>query len=85
MDKYALTVLSQKIKRQDFLLIFRTTEAQNEVDIKEKENLKDTIQGIEGLSNGVMQDEIQGELQSKIKQVTTRLAVENMVRKLNCH
>ncbi|NXQ70186.1 MYO5C protein, partial [Quiscalus mexicanus] len=56
----------------------RTTEAQNEVDIKEKENLKDTIQGIEGLSNGVMQDEVQGELQSKIKQVTTRLAVENM-------
>ncbi|NXL20323.1 MYO5C protein, partial [Setophaga kirtlandii] len=56
----------------------RTAEAQNEVDIKEKENLKDTIQGIEGLSNGVMQDEIQGELQSKIKQVTTRLAVENM-------
>ncbi|XP_074405462.1 unconventional myosin-Vc [Zonotrichia albicollis] len=56
----------------------RTTEAQNEVDIKEKENLKDTIQGIEGLSNGLMQDEIQGELQSKIKQVTTRLAVEDM-------
>ncbi|NXV68516.1 MYO5C protein, partial [Molothrus ater] len=56
----------------------RTTEAQNEVDIKEKENLKDTIQGIEGLSNGVMQDEVQGELQSKIKQVTTRLAVENL-------
>ncbi|NWZ02915.1 MYO5C protein, partial [Loxia curvirostra] len=56
----------------------RTTEAQNEVDIKEKESLKDTIQGIEGLSNGLMQDEVQGELQSKIKQVTTRLAVENM-------
>ncbi|NXF18591.1 MYO5C protein, partial [Rhodinocichla rosea] len=56
----------------------RTTEAQNEVDIKEKESLKDTIQGIEGLSNGLMQDEIQGELQSKIKEVTTRLAVENM-------
>ncbi|NXT15751.1 MYO5C protein, partial [Prunella fulvescens] len=56
----------------------RTSEAQNEVDIKEKENLKDTIQGIEGLSNGLMQDEVQGELQSKIKQVTTRLAVENM-------
>ncbi|NXA00498.1 MYO5C protein, partial [Nesospiza acunhae] len=56
----------------------RTTEAQNEVDIKEKESLKDTIQGIEGLSNGLMQDEVQGELQSKIKQVTTQLAVENM-------
>ncbi|NWT24017.1 MYO5C protein, partial [Cardinalis cardinalis] len=56
----------------------RATEAQNEVDIKEKESLKDTIQGIEGLSNGLMQDEVQGELQSKIKQVTTRLAVENM-------
>ncbi|NXE67303.1 MYO5C protein, partial [Calcarius ornatus] len=56
----------------------RTPEAQNEVDIKEKESLKDTIQGIEGLSNGLMQDEVQGELKSKIKQVTTRLAVENM-------
>ncbi|NWV38020.1 MYO5C protein, partial [Grantiella picta] len=56
----------------------RTTEAQNEVDIKEKESLKDTIQGIEGLSNGLMQDEGQDEVQSKIKQVTTRLAVENM-------
>ncbi|NXQ04390.1 MYO5C protein, partial [Vidua macroura] len=56
----------------------RTTEVQNEADIKEKESLKDTIQGTEGLSNGLMQDEIQGELQSKIKQVTTRLAVENM-------
>uniref|UniRef100_A0A8C9MM70 Myosin VC n=1 Tax=Serinus canaria TaxID=9135 RepID=A0A8C9MM70_SERCA len=73
---YDLTMLLQKIKRQDFLPIFRTTEAQNEVDIKE--SLKDTIQGIEGLSNGLMQDEVQGELQSKIKQVTTRLAVENM-------
>ncbi|NXL80993.1 MYO5C protein, partial [Leptocoma aspasia] len=56
----------------------RTTGDQNEVDIKEKESLKDTLQGIEGLSNGLMQDEVQGELQSKIKQVTTRLAVENM-------
>ncbi|NXN89993.1 MYO5C protein, partial [Bombycilla garrulus] len=56
----------------------RTTEAQNEVDIKEKESLKDTIQGIEGLSNGLMQDEAQDEVQSKIKQVTTRLGVENM-------
>uniref|UniRef100_A0A8C9MN80 Myosin VC n=1 Tax=Serinus canaria TaxID=9135 RepID=A0A8C9MN80_SERCA len=65
-----------KLKGNDFLPIFRTTEAQNEVDIKE--SLKDTIQGIEGLSNGLMQDEVQGELQSKIKQVTTRLAVENM-------
>ncbi|NXI17862.1 MYO5C protein, partial [Irena cyanogastra] len=54
-----------------------TTEAQDEVDIKEKESLKDTIQGIEGLSNGLMQDEVQDELQNKIKQVTTRLAVEN--------
>ncbi|NWZ43358.1 MYO5C protein, partial [Brachypodius atriceps] len=56
----------------------RSTEAQNEVDVKEKESLKDTIQGIEGLSNGLMQDEDQDEVQSKIKQVTTRLAVENM-------
>ncbi|NXU98890.1 MYO5C protein, partial [Cettia cetti] len=56
----------------------RSTEAQNEVGIKEKENLKDTIQGIEGLSNGLMQDEVQDEVQSKIKQMTTRLAVENM-------
>ncbi|NWT18664.1 MYO5C protein, partial [Vireo altiloquus] len=56
----------------------RTTEAQNEVDIKEKESLKDTTQGTEGLSNGLMQDEVQDEVQSKIKQVTTRLAVENM-------
>ncbi|NWT59145.1 MYO5C protein, partial [Erythrocercus mccallii] len=56
----------------------RSTEAQNEVDIKEKENLKDTIQGIEGLSNGLMEDEVQDEVQSKIKQMTTRLAVENM-------
>ncbi|NWX31458.1 MYO5C protein, partial [Notiomystis cincta] len=56
----------------------RTTEAQNEVDIKEKENLKDTTQGTEGLSNGLMQDEVQDEVQSKIKQVTTQLAVEKM-------
>lgn len=81
MDKYGLSALSQKIKRQDFLSVLRTTEAQNEVDIKDKESLKDTIQGIEGLSNGLMQDEVQDEVQSKIKQVTTRLAVENMVRK----
>lgn len=80
MDKYDLTVLSQKIKRQDFLSIFRTTETQNEVDIKEKESLKDTTQRTEGLSNGLMQDEVQDEVQSKIKEVTTRLAVENMVR-----
>lgn len=81
MDKYGPTVLSQKMKRQDFISIFRSTEAQNEVDIKEKESLKDAIQGIERLSNGLMQDEDQDEVQSKIKQVTTRLAVENMVRK----
>ncbi|NXO83270.1 MYO5C protein, partial [Sitta europaea] len=56
----------------------RTTEVQNEVDMKEKESLKDTVQGIEGLSNGLMQDEVQDEVQIKIKQVTTRLAVENM-------
>ncbi|NWV24164.1 MYO5C protein, partial [Origma solitaria] len=56
----------------------RTTEAQNEVDTKEKESLKDINQEIEGLSNGLMQDEVQGEVQSKIKQVTARLAVENM-------
>ncbi|NXH92988.1 MYO5C protein, partial [Edolisoma coerulescens] len=56
----------------------RTTEAQNEEDMKEKESLKDTTQGSEGLSNGLMQEEVQDEVQSKIKQVTTRLAVENM-------
>ncbi|NWU35119.1 MYO5C protein, partial [Hylia prasina] len=56
----------------------RSTEAQNEADIKENENLKDTIQGIEGLSNGLTHDEVQDEVQSKIKQMTTRLAVENM-------
>uniref|UniRef100_A0A8D2PJ69 Myosin VC n=1 Tax=Zosterops lateralis melanops TaxID=1220523 RepID=A0A8D2PJ69_ZOSLA len=75
---YDPIVLSQKMKRQDFISIFRSTEAQNEVDIKEKESLKNAIQGIEGLSNGLMQDEDQDEVQSKIKQVTTRLAVENM-------
>ncbi|NWU78134.1 MYO5C protein, partial [Onychorhynchus coronatus] len=56
----------------------RTNEAQNEVDIKQKEALKGTTQEIEGLSNGLMQDEVQDEVQSKIKQVTTRLHVENM-------
>lgn len=73
-----------KIRIKDkasYLSIFRTNEAQNEVDIKEKERLKVTIQEIEGLSNGLMQDEIQDEVQSKIKQETTRLTVENMVRK----
>ncbi|NWS54145.1 MYO5C protein, partial [Chunga burmeisteri] len=56
----------------------RPNEAQNEVDIKEKERLKVTTQEIEGLSNGLMQVEIQDEVQSKIKQETTRLTVENM-------
>ncbi|KFQ10582.1 Unconventional myosin-Vc, partial [Leptosomus discolor] len=56
----------------------RTNEAQNEVDIKEKERLKVTTQEIEGLSNGLKQDEVQDEVQSKIKQETTRLTVENM-------
>ncbi|NWR58288.1 MYO5C protein, partial [Bucorvus abyssinicus] len=54
----------------------RTHEAQNEVDIKER--LKVTTQEIEGLSNGLMQDDVQDEVQSKIKQETTRLTVENM-------
>ncbi|XP_075287718.1 unconventional myosin-Vc isoform X1 [Opisthocomus hoazin] len=56
----------------------RTNEAQNEIDIKEKEKLKVTTQEIEGLSNGLMQDEIQDEVKSKINQETTRLTVENM-------
>ncbi|NWX39431.1 MYO5C protein, partial [Steatornis caripensis] len=51
----------------------RTNEAQNEIDIKERLNI--TTQEIEGLSNGLMQDEIQND---KIKQETTRLTVENM-------
>ncbi|NWU17774.1 MYO5C protein, partial [Cephalopterus ornatus] len=52
----------------------RTNEAQNEVDIKQK----GTTQETERLSNGLMQDEVQDEVQSKIKQVTSRLHVENM-------
>uniref|UniRef100_A0A8C0FA88 Myosin VC n=1 Tax=Bubo bubo TaxID=30461 RepID=A0A8C0FA88_BUBBB len=60
-------------------LVFQiTNEAWNEVDIKEKERLKVTTRETEGLSNGLMQDEIWDELQSKIKQETTRLTVENM-------
>ncbi|NWH58378.1 MYO5C protein, partial [Geococcyx californianus] len=56
----------------------RTNEAQNETDVNEKERLKVTTQEIEGLSNGLNQDEIQDEVKSKIKQETTRLTVENM-------
>ncbi|KFP76898.1 Unconventional myosin-Vc, partial [Apaloderma vittatum] len=56
----------------------RTNVAQNDVDIKEKERLKVTTQEIKGLSNGLMQDETQDEVQSKMKQETTRLTVENM-------
>lgn len=61
--------------KASYLSILRTNEAQNEIDIKEKERLKVTTQEIEGLSNGLIQDE------SKIKQETTRLTVENMVSK----
>ncbi|NXY47309.1 MYO5C protein, partial [Ceuthmochares aereus] len=56
----------------------RTNGAQNETDIKEKESLKVTTEEIEGLSNGLNQDEILNEVKSKIKQETTRLTVENM-------
>ncbi|NWW78657.1 MYO5C protein, partial [Climacteris rufus] len=56
----------------------RSNEAHNEVDIKENESLKDTTQETEGLSNGLIQEEVQDEVHSKIKQVTTRLTVENM-------
>ncbi|NWU66512.1 MYO5C protein, partial [Pterocles burchelli] len=56
----------------------RTSEAQNERDIKEKERLRVITQEIKGLSNGLMQDEIQDEVKSKIKQETTRLTVEKM-------
>ncbi|KFW94423.1 Unconventional myosin-Vc, partial [Phalacrocorax carbo] len=54
----------------------RTNEEQNEIDTKER--LKVTTQEIEGLRNGLLQDEIQDEVKSKIKQETTRLTVENM-------
>jgi len=67
--------------KASYLSVLRTNEAQNEIDIKEKEKLKVTTQEIEGLSNGLMQDEIQDEVKSKINQETTRLTVENMVRK----
>ncbi|NXG31151.1 MYO5C protein, partial [Dromaius novaehollandiae] len=56
----------------------RANEAQIETDLKEKERLKITTQETEGLSNGLKQDEVQDEVESKIKQETTRLAVENM-------
>ncbi|NXK45553.1 MYO5C protein, partial [Chauna torquata] len=65
-------------KSQSFLSISRTNETQNERDIEEKERLNVITQEIEGLSNGLKQDEIQTEVKSKIKQETTRLAVENM-------
>ncbi|NWU98454.1 MYO5C protein, partial [Upupa epops] len=54
----------------------RTNEAQHEGDIKER--LKVPTQETEGLSNGLMEDEIQDEVQSKIKLETARLTVENM-------
>ncbi|XP_061302954.1 unconventional myosin-Vc isoform X1 [Pezoporus flaviventris] len=56
----------------------RNNEAQNEANIEEKEGLKVKAQEIEGMSNGLIQDETQDEVQSKIKQETTRLTVENM-------
>lgn len=73
----------RKIDVASYLPIFRTNEVQNGADIKEKDRPKVTTQEIEGLSNGLMQEEIQDDVQSKIKQETTRLAVENMVRELN--
>ncbi|KFV84686.1 Unconventional myosin-Vc [Struthio camelus australis] len=56
----------------------RANEAQNETDREEEERLKITTQEIEGLSNGLKQDEVQDDIKSKIKQETTRLTVENM-------
>ncbi|XP_071611267.1 unconventional myosin-Vc isoform X1 [Heliangelus exortis] len=56
----------------------QTNEAQNETDVKEKERLKDTNQDVEGLSDGLVPDETQDEVKSKIKQETARLTVENM-------
>ncbi|NXX80200.1 MYO5C protein, partial [Urocolius indicus] len=74
--KGKVEVWSLKNKKQSFLSIFRTNEAQNEVDINER--LKVKTQEMEGLSNGLMQNEIQDEVQSKIKQEATRLIAENM-------
>lgn len=51
------------------------------MDVKEKGRLNVISQEMEGLSNGLKQDEIQAEVKSKMKQETTRLTVENMVRK----
>eukprot|EP00076_Gallus_gallus_P025043 XP_015147455.1 unconventional myosin-Vc isoform X2 [Gallus gallus] len=56
----------------------RTNEVQNEADMKEKERLNVIPQEMEGLSNGLKQDEVQAEVKSKMKQETTRLTVENM-------
>ncbi|KFU87255.1 Unconventional myosin-Vc, partial [Chaetura pelagica] len=53
-------------------------ESQNETDTEEKGRLRVTNHEIERLSNGLMEDEIQDEVKSKIKQETTRLTVENM-------
>uniref|UniRef100_A0A8B9TCK9 Myosin VC n=1 Tax=Anas platyrhynchos TaxID=8839 RepID=A0A8B9TCK9_ANAPL len=65
-------------KRQSFLSVSRKNEAQNEINVKAKERLNVITQEIEGLSNGLKQDEIHDEVKSKIKQETTRLTVENM-------
>ena len=56
----------------------RTNEVQNEADMKEKERLNVIPQEMEGLSNGLKQDEVQAEVKSKMKQETARLTVENM-------
>ncbi|XP_065589931.1 unconventional myosin-Vc [Cyrtonyx montezumae] len=56
----------------------RINDIQDEIDIKEKERLNVITQEMEGLSNGLKQDEIRAEVKSKIKQETTRLTVENM-------
>lgn len=81
-----LCFIKRRIKdKSSCLSVFRTHEAQNEVDIKEKERLKVTTPETEGLSNGLMQNDVQDDVQSKIKQETTRLTVENMVRKPNHH
>lgn len=70
--------------KASYLSILRTNEVQDEADIKGNERLNVTTQAVEGLSNGLMADEIQDEVKNKIKQETTRLTVENMVSKCNC-
>ncbi|NXD06353.1 MYO5C protein, partial [Nothocercus nigrocapillus] len=66
------------ILEKNFLSISRANEGQNEIDLKEKERLKVTTQEIEGLSNGLKEDEAQDEVKSMIKQETNRLTMENM-------